>query len=333
MTRRMKKTATSGGVLAAVLETKEFAQKLPGRVNRVLDALAASELKMKVDIDDGAIIDGLQKVAYRITLGLILAATIVSAAMVLRVDSTFRILGYPGLAMILFALAAVGTTYLAIQIYSSRSHGPTPVSRRLPSPQPAAAPRERSALSPPQLSAAAGCAANEAKRDGDAVDRVRRLIWSWWPWALLTVYLIDKRQWWGAFGVALWAGVCSLSTPAEFPPQAGSTTISKSVALISWTRWPVRPASRSSPATPSPCSTTAMRSIRPCSRKLSRPSDRSRSRPTSTGPGRSIAVRARVGGRGAARCAREDPARFRRLIERRPRHPQVSGGAAVTRLV
>ena len=116
MTRRMKKTATSGGVLAAVLETKEFAQKLPGRVNRVLDALAASELKLKVDIDDGAIIDGLQKVANRITLGLILAATIVSAAMVLRVDSTFRILGYPGLAMILFALAAVGTTYLAIQI-------------------------------------------------------------------------------------------------------------------------------------------------------------------------------------------------------------------------
>jgi ubiquinone biosynthesis protein len=116
MTRRMKKTATSGGVLAAVLETKEFAQKLPGRVNRVLDALAASELKLKVDIDDGAIIDGLQKVANRITLGLILAAMIISAAMVSRVDSAFRILGYPGLAMILFALAAIGTTYLAIQI-------------------------------------------------------------------------------------------------------------------------------------------------------------------------------------------------------------------------
>ena len=51
--------------------------------------------------------------------------------------------------------------------------------------------------------------------------RVRRLIWSWWPWAMLAIYLIDKRQWWGAFGVALWAGVCSLSTPAEFPPQYG----------------------------------------------------------------------------------------------------------------
>ena len=117
MSRRMKKMASSGSLISAVLEGKEFAAKLPGRVNRVLDALAASELKMKVElIDDGAIIDGLQKVANRITLGLILAAMIVSAAMVMRVDTTFRILGYPGFAMILFLLAGVGAAYLAVQI-------------------------------------------------------------------------------------------------------------------------------------------------------------------------------------------------------------------------
>lgn len=117
MSRRMRKVVTSGSVIASVLEAKEFAAKLPGRVNRVLDALAASELKLKVElIDDGAIIDGLQKVANRIALGLILAAMIVSAAMVLRVDSSFRILGYSGFAMILFLLAGVGAGYLAVQI-------------------------------------------------------------------------------------------------------------------------------------------------------------------------------------------------------------------------
>ena len=117
MSRRMKKMASSGSLIAAVLEGKEFAAKLPGRVNRVLDALAASELKLKVEvIDDGAIIDGLQKVANRITLGLILAAMIVSAAMVMRIDTTFRILGYPGFAMLLFMLAGAGAAYLAVQI-------------------------------------------------------------------------------------------------------------------------------------------------------------------------------------------------------------------------
>jgi ubiquinone biosynthesis protein len=117
MSRRMRKVVTSGSVMASVLEAKDFATRLPGRVNRVLDALAASELKMKVEvIDDGAIIDGLQKVANRITLGLILAAMIVSAAMVMRIDTSFRILGYPGFGMILFLLAGIGAGYLAVQI-------------------------------------------------------------------------------------------------------------------------------------------------------------------------------------------------------------------------
>ncbi|HEX6213729.1 MAG TPA: phospholipase D-like domain-containing protein [Vicinamibacterales bacterium] len=51
--------------------------------------------------------------------------------------------------------------------------------------------------------------------------RVRRLIWSWWPWAILCVYFIDQREWWWALGIGLWSGVCSLSTPQEFPPQYG----------------------------------------------------------------------------------------------------------------
>lgn len=38
---------------------------------------------------------------------------------------------------------------------------------------------------------------------------------------MLVVYLIDQRNWWAAFGVAMWAMVCSLSTPIEFPPQYG----------------------------------------------------------------------------------------------------------------
>lgn len=51
--------------------------------------------------------------------------------------------------------------------------------------------------------------------------RVRRLLWSWWPWAILCVYFIDQREWWWALGIGIWSGVCSLSTPQEFPPQYG----------------------------------------------------------------------------------------------------------------
>ena len=36
--------------------------------------------------------------------------------MMMRIETTFRIFGYPGLAMILFMLAATGAVYLAVQI-------------------------------------------------------------------------------------------------------------------------------------------------------------------------------------------------------------------------
>jgi len=116
MAGRLRKSATTG-MFSAVLEAKEFAERLPSRVNRVLDALATSELKLKVEmIDEGAVMDGLQKVANRITLGLILAALIVGAAMIMRVETSFRLFGYPGLAMILFLIAGTGGLWLAFDI-------------------------------------------------------------------------------------------------------------------------------------------------------------------------------------------------------------------------
>jgi ubiquinone biosynthesis protein len=62
------------------------------------------------------VLDGLQKVANRITLGLVLAALIVGAALLMRVDTPFRILGYPGLPMIFFLLAAIAGIVLVVSI-------------------------------------------------------------------------------------------------------------------------------------------------------------------------------------------------------------------------
>jgi len=50
-------------------------------VNKILDTIGNNELKINVDaIDEKVVLDGLQKVANRITLGLVLAALIVGAA-------------------------------------------------------------------------------------------------------------------------------------------------------------------------------------------------------------------------------------------------------------
>ncbi len=114
MRRRMMKAASPSSLFASVLDVKEFAERLPGRVNRILDSLAGNDLRLKVEIiDRGSIIDGFQKVANRITLGLVLAALIVGAAMLMRVQTSFTILGYPGFAMLLFIAAASGGLWMA----------------------------------------------------------------------------------------------------------------------------------------------------------------------------------------------------------------------------
>jgi len=114
MRRRVMKAASPSNLFASMLDVKEFAERLPGRVNRILDSVAGNDLRLKVEIiDRGSIIDGFQKVANRIALGLILAALIVGAAMLMRVQTNFTILGYPGLAMLLFIAAAGGGFWMA----------------------------------------------------------------------------------------------------------------------------------------------------------------------------------------------------------------------------
>lgn len=115
--RNILKSVAPGNILGGIVEVKEFAEKLPGRVNRILDAVGNNELKIKVDaIDEKIVLEGLQKVANRITLGLILAALIVGAAMLMRVETSFRILGYPGFPLIFFLIAAIAGMALVASI-------------------------------------------------------------------------------------------------------------------------------------------------------------------------------------------------------------------------
>ena len=107
MRRHMMKKLSPGNIFTSALELQEFVQHLPGRMNAVLDNLAANKIQIKVDaFDESRLMDNLQKIANRIALGLVLAALIVGAALMMQVQTSFRIFGYPGLAMLLFLLAA-----------------------------------------------------------------------------------------------------------------------------------------------------------------------------------------------------------------------------------
>ena len=115
--RNIVKSISPNNLLANVVDLKEFAETFPRRVNKILDAIGNNEVRIGVDaIDEKVVVEGLQKVANRITLGLVVAALIVGAAMLMRVETSFRIWGYPGLAMILFLLAAAAGLLLSVSI-------------------------------------------------------------------------------------------------------------------------------------------------------------------------------------------------------------------------
>jgi predicted unusual protein kinase regulating ubiquinone biosynthesis (AarF/ABC1/UbiB family) len=123
LTRRIVKSIEPGNVLTRVIEVKEFVERLPNRVNKILDAIGNNELKIGVDaIDERVVLDGLQKVANRITLGLVLASLIIGAALMMRVETSFRIFGYPGLPMIFFLLAAIAGIVLIVSIMFYDKH-------------------------------------------------------------------------------------------------------------------------------------------------------------------------------------------------------------------
>src|SRR5829696_2608819 len=117
MERRFKKSLSAGNLYGTVLELKEFVDKLPARVNQLVDTLTTEGIRINADVvDEHALLASLHKIANRITVGLLLAALIVGAALMMRVESTWTILGYPAIAIIFFLLAAVGAVVLVFNI-------------------------------------------------------------------------------------------------------------------------------------------------------------------------------------------------------------------------
>jgi len=115
--QRLQKSLSAGSLYTTVLELKEFAERMPGRVNQLLDTLTQRGIRIEVDaVDERSLLESLHKIANRITLGLVLAALIIGAALMMRVETTFTILGYPAIAIIFFLLAAGGAVVLAFNI-------------------------------------------------------------------------------------------------------------------------------------------------------------------------------------------------------------------------
>lgn len=117
MRKKMLSELKPENFFGMLIESKHLLENMPESMNKITENLANNEFKIKIDaIDEKRVTDGFQKVANRITLGIIIASMVVGASMLMQVPSEFRIFGYPGLAILFFLLAAFGAIVLSYVI-------------------------------------------------------------------------------------------------------------------------------------------------------------------------------------------------------------------------
>ena len=112
--------SSPGSAFAALLEARDFVEQLPGRVNKVMDAMADGSFELQVKaFDEAELMRGFQKLANRLTMGLVLAALIIGAALLMRVETSATLFGYPAVAIVCFLAAAGGALALLVSIIRS----------------------------------------------------------------------------------------------------------------------------------------------------------------------------------------------------------------------
>jgi hypothetical protein len=115
-----------------MLEVQSLLRESPRKVSDILSLLAENRLSVQLaGLDDSQLMENLQKIANRISAGLIVAALIVASAMMMRVDTGAKLFGYPALALVLFL---IGTLVGLRLVWSSfrRDHKARPKEERGP---------------------------------------------------------------------------------------------------------------------------------------------------------------------------------------------------------
>jgi len=121
--KKMQQELKPGNAYAFLLDNKKLLENLPGRLNKITENLANNQLELKINaIDEDRLTEGFQKVANRITSGLIIAAMIIGAALLMRIPSTYTILGYGVLPFFFFVIAIGLGLFLVYSIMFKDDH-------------------------------------------------------------------------------------------------------------------------------------------------------------------------------------------------------------------
>lgn len=108
MRDRLKKSFSPANIASEAIEIQALMRESPAKISTILSLLAENKLQLKmVGLEESHLMENIQKVANRISTGLIVAALIVASAMLMNNQGGPRLMGYPALALVFFVIAAV----------------------------------------------------------------------------------------------------------------------------------------------------------------------------------------------------------------------------------
>ncbi|MEW6734335.1 MAG: AarF/UbiB family protein [Acidobacteriota bacterium] len=117
VTEKFRQELSFANFYSQAVQVQHLVTDLPKKIDKMIDQLNDEEFELRVHIDRSKdILKAIQKVANRITMGMITAAIIIGSAIIMHIHTNFQLFGYPGIAIIGFLLASGFGAYLIISM-------------------------------------------------------------------------------------------------------------------------------------------------------------------------------------------------------------------------
>jgi ubiquinone biosynthesis protein len=119
MTQKLAQKFNPRNFYPALLDLNQLVLDLPHRAREIVDLTAAGKLSFGVKVWQAEeFLSGMHKIANRITVGVVIAALLISSSLMMRVETRFVIFGYPGLAVLGYILASAAAFYLILTTFA-----------------------------------------------------------------------------------------------------------------------------------------------------------------------------------------------------------------------
>ncbi|MCY7355135.1 MAG: AarF/ABC1/UbiB kinase family protein [Lysobacter sp.] len=107
MRQRMRQSFSPANLASELMEMQLLLRESPRKVTDILSRLSENRMQVRMTgLEDSRLMENLQKIANRITAGVITAALFLASAMMMDVDTSNRLFAYSAIALVLFLIAA-----------------------------------------------------------------------------------------------------------------------------------------------------------------------------------------------------------------------------------